>query len=79
MDGATTGVGAGGALGAADGMTAAVAAADGATEGLAAAVQPTVVTRIEARSQAGRRRVGLEERAAISGFPHKVRWAERAL
>jgi hypothetical protein len=40
------------ALGAADGTTTVVAAADGATDGLAAAVQPTVVTRTEARSQA---------------------------
>jgi hypothetical protein len=70
---------AGAALGAEDGTTVAVTATDGAADGLAAAVQPTVVMRIEARIHAGRRRVGLEERAAISGFPHKVRWAERAV
>jgi len=69
---------AGGGLGATDGTTTAVAAADGATDVLAAAVQPTVVTRTEARSQPEWRRIRLEERAAISGFPH-VRWAERAV
>jgi hypothetical protein len=43
---------AGEALDADEGTTTGVAAADGATGGLAAAVQPTVVTRTEAMSQA---------------------------